>query len=206
MVTMNIIDLTMPLDNKTPAYRGDPIIKVKQIATIKKDGWNEKRIHINTHCGTHIDAPSHMVSAGRSIDKIPLNAFFGEGVLIDVKKKNINLPCLKGLKCNSESVVLFLTGQSDKRYQKYYNNTKFVSTEVAHQLVKLKVKAIGIDSFSPDQEPYPVHKILLQKGILIIENLINLKSLIGKKFQVQYFPLSITDGDGAPCRVLAFVK
>lgn len=203
---MKIIDLTMPLDHRTPAYPGDPKIEIQQIAVVEKDGWSEKRIHCNTHCGTHLDAPSHMISKGKTLDEIQLEQFHGEGILIDVRKKEMTMECLKEHKISPHHVVLFLTGQSDKMYTNYYEHAKFIPEEVAHELVALKIKAVGIDSFSPDAEPYPIHKILLPKNILIIENLINLKQLVDKKFTVQYFPLRITGGDGSPCRALAFVE
>jgi|SRR3989344_9436928 len=203
---MKIIDLSIPMNEKTPAYAGDPKIEIEQIAIIEKNGWSEKRIHCNTHCGTHLDAPSHMIPKGKTLDDLPLETFQGEGILIDVRKREITIKCLKEHKIKSKSVVLFLTGQSDLIYTNYYKHAKFIPEDVAHELVKLKVKAIGIDSFSPDQEPYPIHKILLPKNIIIIENITNLKALVGKKFKVQYFPLKITNGDGAPCRALAFVE
>ncbi len=202
---MKIIDLTLPLDNKTPAYPGDPKIEVKQIADLKDDGWREKRLHLNTHCGTHVDAPAHFLAAGENLDEIPLTSFFGEGLIVDVRKKDIDKTCLPKEDLKSK-VILFLTKQSEKVYGNYYNNAKFLSQEVAQELVKRKVKAIGIDSFSPDTEPYPIHKILLPAKILIIENLVNLSKLIGKKFTVYYFPLKITGGDAAPCRAVAFLN
>ena len=204
MDKVKIIDLTMPLDEKTPAYVGDPQIEIKQIALLKKNGWNEKRINSNTHCGTHIDAPSHMLE-GKNLDQLQLELFYGEGIVIDVRRRNIDEQCIPNQKLK-DKIVLFLTGQSDKRYDNYYQSAKFIPTEVALKLEKEKVKAVGIDSFSPDEEPYPVHKILLPQNILIIENLIDLKLLLQKKFIIHYFPLRITKGDGAPCRAIAFVK
>lgn len=196
----------MPLDHRTPAYPGDPKIEIEQIALVQKDGWSEKRIHANTHCGTHVDAPAHMILNGETLDQINLERFCGESIVIDVRKREINIDCLKEVKITAQSIVLFLTGQSDKRYKKYYEGAKFIPEDVAQELVKLKVRAVGIDSFSPDAEPYPIHKILLPKGILIIENLINLKEILGKNGTLYYFPLRITNGDGAPCRAIAMVN
>lgn len=200
---MDIIDLSMPLNEKTPAYPGDPQIKISQIANLEKNGWNEKRLEINTHCGTHVDAPSHMLAAGKTLEQLPLETFTGEGIVIDVSQREITLHCLENIMIPSKAVVLFYTGQSDKK--DYYEHAKFIPENVARKLVNLNVKAIGIDSFSPDQEPYPIHKIVLAHNIILIENLINLKELRGKKFTMQYFPLHLTGGDGAPCRALAFV-
>ncbi len=201
-----IIDLSMPLDKRTPIYPGDKKIEIKQIGLLQRDGCNKKNINCNSHCGTHLDAPAHMIPRGATLDQIPLDRFRGEGVLIDVRNKEITLDSLQGKKITDQSVVLFLTGQSDKRYQEYYKGTKYIPVSVARELIRKKVKAVGVDSLSPDNEPYLIHKMLLPKNILIIENLINLKHLVGKRFTIQYFPLRITEGDGSPCRALAFVE
>lgn len=196
----------MPLDNKTPAYPGDPKINIEDVAVVEEDGYSKKDIRCNTHCGTHIDAPIHMVVGGKNLDQFPLDKFIGEIVLIDVRKKPITIDCLKDKKITNQSVVLFLTGQSDKCYQNYYEGTKYIPEEVARELVKKKIKAIGVDALSPDAEPYPIHKILLPENILIIENLMNLKELIGKECTIHFFPLKITKGDGSPTRAIAFVN
>ncbi len=203
---MRLIDLTLPLDEKTPAYPGDPQIEIEQIAELKENGWREKRLHFNSHCGTHVDAPAHFFEKGKTLDDLSLEDFQGEGIIFDVRRRKITLSVLKEQNITPRSVVLFCTGQSDKRYGNYYEGANFLSEEVAHELVRRKVKAIGVDAFSPDTEPYPVHKILLSKDILIIENLVNLKALLGKRFTIHYFPLNITGGDGGPCRAVAFVE
>ena len=203
---MKIIDLSMPLDERTPAYPEDPPLDITQIAELPKHGWNEKRLEINSHCGTHIDAPAHMIAKGRTLSEISLDHFYGKGIIIDVREKEINLSCLTTLKITRQSVVLFLTGQSERKGEEYYENAKFVTEEVAEKLVEMDIKAIGIDSFSPDHKPFPIHKILLSKNILIIENLKNLQQLLGKDFSIHFFPLAISEGDGAPCRAVAFLN
>ncbi len=62
---MRIIDLSILIDERTPVYPGDPKQDIKQIATIEKEGWNEKRITFNSHFSTHIDAPFHMLKDGK---------------------------------------------------------------------------------------------------------------------------------------------
>ena len=203
---MKIIDLSMPLNEKTPTYPEDPQIEIQQIAVIEKQGWSEKRLHLNTHCGTHIDAPAHMIRNGKTLDELPLQSFYGKGILIDVRHKPITKDLFKKQRIMPQSVVLFFTGQSEHMHTNYYEKAKFIPQEVARELVKINVKAVGIDSFSPDQKPYPIHKILLTHNIIIIENLVNLQQLKGKKFNLHYFPLSISLGDGAPCRAVAFVN
>ena len=62
-----IIDLTMSIDEETPVFPGDPKQEIKQYATIKENGWNEKRLTINSHFSTHIDAPFHMLENGKKL-------------------------------------------------------------------------------------------------------------------------------------------
>jgi len=38
---MNIIDLTLPINDKTPTFPGDPKPEIKQVATIRVEGWND---------------------------------------------------------------------------------------------------------------------------------------------------------------------
>ena len=55
-----IIDLSMPIDEKTPTWPADPKQEIRQLATVEKEGYNEKRLTINSHFSTHIDASLHM--------------------------------------------------------------------------------------------------------------------------------------------------
>jgi arylformamidase len=51
-----------------------------------------------------------------------------------------------------------------------------------------------------------VHRILLENRILIIENLANLDRLPEGRFaELICLPLHITESDGAPTRVVAFL-
>ena len=53
--------------------------------------WSADTVTMGTHCGTHIDAPSHYgpTPAGptRSIEQVPLRWCFGDGVLLDMTHK-----------------------------------------------------------------------------------------------------------------------
>ncbi|TFK28927.1 cyclase [Coprinopsis marcescibilis] len=81
-----IVDLTRTLSpSKTPQtiYPGDPEFHLVPYATISKDGYSVHNITFGTHTGTHIDAPSHFVEGGKSIDKISLDDLLGKACVID---------------------------------------------------------------------------------------------------------------------------
>ena len=197
-----IIDLTMPIDERTPTFPGDPKQEIKQLATIEKDGWSEKRLTFNSHFSTHIDAPLHMLEGGKTLTDFPLEKFIGEAIVLDVKGKREIETDLSNLK--EGDIVFFLTEHSKKAYNEdYFKNNPVITEKTAQQLINRKISIVGLDSFTPDNEPFPVHKMFLKEDILIVENLVNLEKLAGKRFQCYILPLKIQDADGAPCRIIA---
>ena len=196
-----ILDLTMPIDEKTPNFPGDPIIKIKR-HNVKEHTYGKTFLEIHTHISTHIDAPSHMIENGKTLSDFPINKFVGEAIVIDVRgQKNIE-PKLSNV--HEGDIVFFLTSHSDKAYDPDYSENNPVITEkTALKLVEKRISIVGLDSFTPDNEPYNVHKIFLKNDVLIVENLINLNELSGKRFQCYILPMKITDADGARCRVIA---
>lgn len=68
-----IIDLSVPVNEKTPVYPGDPATKIDPAGVLAKDGYNDHYISLGTHVGTHIDAPLHMLEGGQSLDKFLLS-------------------------------------------------------------------------------------------------------------------------------------
>ena len=55
-------------------------------------GWANEKVSLITHAGTHVDAPWHYypTSEGkkaRTIDELPLEWFYGDGVLLDMRHK-----------------------------------------------------------------------------------------------------------------------
>ncbi|MFA6065063.1 MAG: cyclase family protein [archaeon] len=198
-----LIDLTQKMDEVFPEWMFEEKQEIKQSATIEKEGYNEKRISITTHFATHIDAPFHMIRDGKKLHEYPLETFTGSAIVIPLKnfEKYLN-------KIKKNDIVLIYTGQGKKFYnQDYYASSPVVSESIAKELVKRKVKIVGIDAFSPDKSPWNVHKILFEKSILIIENMLIPSKLIGKRFECSAYttPVGRFDEDGAPCRVIAKV-
>lgn len=199
------IDLSVPINSDTPVYPGDPKTKIEPAGVLEKDGYEDHYVCIGTHAGTHVDAPRHMINSGESLDQIPLERFIGKGVYIKVNDKKFDIKEIKKVPIKEGDIVLFHTGMSNVYYQsEYYNNYPAITEEIANYLVEKKVKMVGVDMCSVDHEPFPVHRILLGKGVLIIENLTNLLALVDKSFKVHAVPIKLQI-DGAPTRVLAEV-
>lgn len=197
----------MPIDENTPVYPGDPKPRIWQKSAVAKEGFNTKGLEISSHFGTHIDAPFHILQGGKKLGDFPLSTFIGKAMVLDARKSNENKEIIANTqKAGGADFVFFCTGNSKNCYcANYFENSTSISLQTAKELAAKKVKIVGIDCLSPDNAPFDTHMELLKNDILILENLVNLESLIGKKFECIVMPLKIADADGAPCRVIAIV-
>ena len=80
----NIIDISLPLDEKTIVYPGDPSLSMEKIK--KTSGSQLTKISLGTHFGSHVDAPSHVFDSGKNINEIPLENFVGHCRVLDVRE------------------------------------------------------------------------------------------------------------------------
>lgn len=200
-----IVDLSVPINEQTPIYPGDPSTKVSQAGVFAKDGYNDHYISIGTHVGTHIDAPMHMLEDGKGLDQVPVEQFVGKGKLVVISGDSFD--AVKDTSVEAGDIVLFSTSMSNKYHEPvYFEDYPAMSEEVAKYLVEKKIKMVGVDTCSVDnKESFPIHKILLAGNVLIIENLTNLEQLSGKEFTIYALPIKLQI-DGAPARVVAEIK
>ena len=191
----------MPIDEKTPNFPGDPILKIKR-HNVKENTYGKTFLELQSHISTHIDAPSHMIKDGKTLSDYPITKFVGDSIVIDVIGQKSIEPNLSDVK--EGDIVFFLTSHSDKAYESdYFKNNPVIAEKTAQKLIEKRISIVGLDSFTPDNEPYGVHKIFLKNDVLIVENLIDLNKLSGKRFQCFILPLKVSEADGAPCRVIA---
>ena len=189
-----LIDLTHTIIDMLPVYPGDDATRLFHTKKLDRDGYCYHRLETGMHSGTHIDFPMHLVESSKYASDFPLHNFIGKGCILDVR----NLPVIKMKtdytdKISENSILLLFTGQNEKfGSEEYFSNTPVIDEEFAFMLIEKKIKILGIDSPSPDRFPFMVHKLLLNNGIPIIENLTNLELLLDKaNFEVIAFPLKI---------------
>jgi kynurenine formamidase len=203
---MNYIDLSHTFTDNMPVFPGDPLTSLKQITTIAENGYTDHQLSSVMHVGTHMDAPLHMIEGGKYMDEYPPEKFIGPGVLVNVYKKSvIDVDALEGITVPKKSIVLLYTGMSEHYGTEYYNSEyPKITEDFAKKLVELGVSIIGMDMLNPDkEESFPIHKILLSKEVLIIENLTNLHLLSGAtNFEVFAFPIKL-HAEAASVRVVA---
>jgi len=215
---MKIIDLTLTVSDKIPAFPGSPQPSFIPWENIKEDGYNLELLFLSTHTGTHMDAPYHFLEKGAKIHEISLKKLVSEAALIQCRKNggesitktDIQKFEKKYGKIASFSSVIFYTGWQRNLQKKYYfTKNPGLSVSAAKYLASKKINLVGVDSPSIDlgtDSKFSVHKVFAKKGILIVENLSNLEKIKSSKFHLVVLPLKLKNATGSPVRAIAFVE
>lgn len=207
---MNCLDLTHTIAPGMPVYPGTEPPQFTRPCTIARDGFNEHRLALFSHTGTHLDAPAHVLAGAPTLDRLPPENFCGPAVVVDVsnlENPEITPDILAGLPGDAVEFIIFYTGWCHKWGRPdYFNGFPVPTLETARLLAERGLKGVGVDAISVDPVSavdLAVHKVLLGRGVLVIENLTNLQQLVGKQFTLYCFPLKIEAGDGSPVRAVA---
>jgi kynurenine formamidase len=208
-----LVDLSHTLTSAVSVYPGSDKPVINNIALLDKDGYREKQLVLSTHHGTHIDCPFHLLRDGFHTGDAPPDRFFGRGLVMDCRSMapaaSITIDVLHAIKAELADIdfLLFCTGM-DRQWNTpvYLGPFQTLPSEAAEYLTGFHLKGIGVDALSIDpveDTELAVHKALLSKNIIIIENLTGLEKLLNKKFLFCCFPLKIEEGDGSPVRACA---
>jgi kynurenine formamidase len=200
------------------------------------EGWAvETFTRFGTHNATHVDAPWHYNSRiqgerAQTIDELPLDWFFGPGVVLDMSSKGegerIDVADVEaeleriGHELGERDIVLVRTGRDAFVDEPGYMALgPSVTAAATLWLYERGVRVMGIDAWGWDGPLHLQAQEALERdepGIFWaahqadipysqIERLVNLAELPATGFQVACFPLKIVGASAAPARVVALV-
>ena len=186
---MKIIDISQEVLSCN-VYPGDPKPQLKRLkSTDAGELYNLSELAMCVHNGTHIDAPFHFLPDGKTVEGIPLDAFVGE-CYVARRSGEIDAECAKGILQNANGAERILIGGKIT-----------VTADAARVFADAKIKLLGNEGISvgPEDAPMEVHKILLEKNVVLLEGILLDKVSEGKYF-LSAAPLNVNGADGAPCR------
>lgn len=201
------IDLSYDILNEMPVHPYDDKVWLYQDKFLDKDKYNNFKLEIGMHAGTHIDTPMHLSNRLTYINEIPPERFIGKGCLLDVRGEKLIDFKKEYADMVAENDIVILYTDHSKKYgtEAYYTEHPVVSGALADFFIERKIKMLGMDLPSPDSYPFTIHKKLFDSDILIIENLTNLSRLAGhKKIQIIALPLKIR-AEASMARVIACI-
>lgn len=189
---MKIIDITRTVQ-EAPIYPGaNPVIIDRIIDIAKGDEYNASLITAGSHMGSHADALTHFLAdSDVSIDKMPLERYYGRCMVITVPLGAIGADDLRGMIEGAERLVLHTAGQA------------FLAESAARYIVECGIRTVVTDALSVtflDNEK-PVHTILMKAGIAIVENVV-LDGVADGEYILAAFPVKYGGCDGAPVRAV----
>lgn len=202
-------------------------------------GWATETVTIGTHAGTHVDAPWHYSPVcgskkSRTIDQMPLEWFYGNGVVLDMRHKpqgtGISVNDIKNAlekidyKLKPNDIVFIQTG-ADKQWGKkeYFDAGCGMTRESTLWLIQQGIRVVGTDAWGWDRPFWAIreefqktgnksiiwgaHFAGIEKEYCHIEKLANLDKLPKPfGFKVACFPIKLLNASAGWVRVAAIFE
>jgi kynurenine formamidase len=154
---LTFVELSHPWGHGIPTWPGDADVRIERAVTHAKDGVMAQRITTTMHCSTHLNAPIHLIQGGADIAALPIDWFFGNGVVLDIPKQRWELVTAADLKATKpevqpDDIVLINTGWH-KKYadsQEYFGLAPGLAVDAAQWLVDKGARIVGIDTAAID--------------------------------------------------------
>lgn len=216
-------DLSYPIHHGMSTYPAPyhPRVEVQRLGRLEVEGRESRRLVLGTHTGTHLDAPSHFILGGDTIDRTALGELVGPALILRLQDRP------PGSEIGVDDLAVRLGGARPRRLllrydwssrwgtDEFYQRYPYLSGDACRFLVDLGVRVLGADTPSCDDPrksgpgcvpDSPNHKHFLRQGVVLVEYLTNLAAIDGDTFELIALPLRVKDGDGAPARVIAIQR
>jgi kynurenine formamidase len=253
---LKIYDLSSPIDPRS----GDPIppridyqdhdAGVPHLARLlgvdpsevpDGKGSATEMVHTRTHTGTHLDAPYHYFPTcegrpARTIDEVPLEWCFGDGVVLDLHEKpagsEITPEDLQraldaiGYRLKPGDIVFIRTGADRHFYSPDYPRSHAgMGRDATLWLIERGIRVMGIDAWAWDL-PLPIqgerfirsgrrdpstlwaaHRVGKDHEFLHLEQMANLDALPRPfGFRAAVFPIKVSRGSAGWVRAVAIFE
>ena len=186
---MKIYDISQEVFSCT-VYPGDPRPEKRMLcSTATGELYNLTAFSMCAHNGTHIDAPFHFLPEGKTVERLPLDAFVGDCFVAryqgDVTAEDARTILVKA--AGAERILIA--------------GDVTVTEEAAQVFARSGIKLLGNEgqSVGPADAPMAVHKILLSREIVLLEGIL-LSDVPEGRYFLSAAPLNLAGADGAPCR------
>jgi arylformamidase len=208
-VTAGWHDISVALDRDLPTWPGSPgfLTKLRMSISGGEDA-NVTQLSIDVHTGTHIDAPSHFIDHGETLEEIGLDPFIGPTVVLGTgPAKEITAAVLDaaGMPDGTERLLLRTANSSrpDMYQRPFGEDYAALTLDGAEWLAAKHLRLVGIDYLSIQRysEPPDVHRALLGAGIPILEGL-RLAEVAPGPYELVCLPIRLVNVEAAPARAI----
>lgn len=202
------IDVSVPLRTGMVHWPDNPPVVVERTMDLAKgDSCTVSRLSMGAHTGTHMDAPSHFVRGGESLDGLPFDAVVGRARVIPIRSPvAITARELGRHAIRRGERILFRTRNSGRCWttDAFLEDFVYVAADAARLLAERGVRLVGTDYLSVGgfiRDGRETHEALLGAGVWVLEGL-DLSKVRPGPVDLVCLPLRISNGDGAPARAI----
>ena len=189
---MEIIDISQEVLSCN-IYPGDPSPRAERISSMERgERYNLSAFSMCAHNGTHIDAPSHFIKDGKSIDELSADATVGYCYVAkysgDMTADAADSVLKKAISQGAGERILIAGAVT-------------VTEEAAEVFANAGVKLLGNEgqTVGPKDAPMKVHLILLGAEVVLLEGIV-LRDVSEGKYFLSAMPLNLKGFEGSPCR------
>ena len=183
-------------------YPGDPAPVRKVLMSIEKGQLcNLTGFSMCAHNGTHIDAPNHFYTEGKTVDQMPLDKFIGPCFVVHHDGELSESDALNMLERAKQE------GGQEAAKKILVGGKCTISDRAAKVFADAEIDLIGNESQTVGtvDSPAMAHYILLGKEVILLEG-IRLANIPDGKYTLFAQPLNLGGADGAPCRAILLDK
>jgi arylformamidase len=205
-----IYDITVPISDATPIYKGDPGVEIKPFKAIASGSTaNVSQVAMGVHTATHVDAPNHFIDGARRVHELDPHKLVGPCRVIEVDPSVIAIEPEHVGNIDGVSRVLFKTRNSafwSEPELGFRTDFTYLVPDTAKLLVDNGIVLVGIDYLSIEKSGspgHPVHMTLLEREVVILEG-VDLRNVPAGNYELICMPLKYigAGGDGAPARTM----
>jgi len=199
-------DISIPLSAGIPEWPGDTPFTCGWAGTIANgSSVNVSTITSSPHVRTHADAPLHVRDGWPGSHELPLEAFYGPAIVIDISDESgeLSFEVIEPLISAGIERLLLKTGRTIAAGS-FPDDWPSVSESCARSLLGRGLRLLGVDAPSVDareSKSLPVHKMLFSDNACILENL-DLRRTPPGVYELMAFPLKVMSLDAAPVRAI----
>ena len=199
-----VVDISLPVQSSMLSWPTGRTVAEHRVVD-EGDGASPRNSewHLDSHAGTHVDAPLHWIPGGATTDRLPADAFLGPCQVVAVGEDREIAP--SDLPDPVGERLLIRTPNSDGRIRSREFDPGFaaIGVDAARTIAAAGTRLVGIDYLSVESPGGggEVHRTLLGGGVALLEG-IDLSGVEPGDWNLSALPIRLVGGEASPARAV----
>lgn len=217
-MTRRLVDLSHTVEDGMITYRGLPAPVIRDFLSREQSRgryapgteFQIGQVEMAGNTGTYLDSPFHRFASGADLADLRLDQMAElDGVTVRAPMaggRAVGPAAFAGLDLRGKAVLVHTGWDRHWRTDQYFDGHSYLTEAAAQHLVSVGATLVGIDSLNIDDTAdgrRPVHTILLEAGIPIVEHLRGLDQLPDVGFRFSAVAVKVKGCGSFPVRAFA---